>query len=164
MNKISISLGVAALLIMSGCGDKPKEQEQNTTAPAQKEQSAQAPQSMYGVPATQEQAAQEQAVAPSDANAQLNTQHVAKVLETMNSGGYTYAKVDEAGATYWIAGPQANITKGSNISFLEQMLMQDFTSKSLNRTFDQILFVSAIVPTDKTAASAAAPMQTLPVA
>lgn len=149
MNKISISISVAALLIMCGCSDKPKEQEQNATS--QQAQSVEAPQSMYGVAATQEQAA-----APADGNLQLNTQHIAKVLETMNGGGYTYAKVDEAGTIYWIAGPQSNIVAGSSISFLEQMVMTDFTSKALNKTFDQILFVSAIVPTDKSAQSTSA--------
>jgi hypothetical protein len=153
MNKISISISVAALLIMCGCSDKPKEQEQNATS--QQTQSVEAPQNMYGVAATQEQAA-----APAEGNAQLNTQHVAKVLETMNSGGYTYAKVDESGTIYWIAGPQSNITVGSKISFLEQMVMTDFTSKSLNKTFDQILFVSAIVPTDKSAQSTSAQSST----
>lgn len=146
MNKISISISVAALLIMCGCSNKPKEQEQNATS--QQTQSVEAPQSMYGVAATQEQAA-----APAEGNLQLNTQHIAKVLETMNSGGYTYAKVDESGTIYWIAGPQSNITVGNKISFLEQMVMTDFTSKSLNKTFDQILFVSAIVQTDKSAQS-----------
>lgn len=149
MNKISISISVAALLIMCGCSDKPKQKEQNATS--QQTQSVEAPQSMYGVAATQEQAA-----APADGDLQLNTQHIAKVLETMNGGGYTYAKVDESGTIYWIAGPQSNITVGSKISFLEQMVMTDFTSKALNKTFDQILFVSAIVPTDKSAQSTSA--------
>lgn len=139
MNKISLSISVAALLIMCGCSDKPKEQEQNTSS--QKSQSVEAPQSMYGVPATQEQAS-----APAAGDVQLNTQHIAKVLETVNGGGYTYAKVDEAGNVYWIAGPQTTIAAGNSISFLEQMVMTDFTSKALNKTFDQILFVSAIVP------------------
>ncbi|MDQ1245345.1 MAG: hypothetical protein QG565_1686, partial [Campylobacterota bacterium] len=119
--------------------DKPKEQEQNTTS--QKSQSVEAPQNMYGVAANQEQAA------PAAGDVQLNTQHIAKVLETVNGGGYTYAKVDESGNVYWIAGPQTNIAAGNTISFLEQMVMTDFTSKALNKTFDQILFVSAIVPT-----------------
>lgn len=148
MNKISISISVAALLIMCGCSDKPKEQEQNATS--QQTQNVEAPQNMYGV------AAQEQAAAPAEGNLQLNTQHIAKVLETMNGGGYTYAKVDEGGNVYWIAGPQSIITVGSKISFLEQMVMTDFTSKALNKTFDQILFVSAIVPTDKSAQSTSA--------
>ncbi len=153
MNKISLAISVAALL-MYGCSDKPKEQEQSS-AP-QQSQSVAAPQSgtIYG--ATAQQA---EAKAPSEGDVQLNTKHVANVLETINGGGYTYAKVDEDGNIYWIAGPQTNISTGMKISFLEQMVMSDFTSKSLNKHFDQLVFVSAIVAADGSAQSA--PEQTL---
>lgn len=153
MNKITLAISVAALL-MYGCSDKPKEQEQSTTT--QQNQSASAPESttIYGATAQQTEAK-----APSEGDVQLNTKHVANVLETINGGGYTYAKVDEEGNIYWIAGPQTNISTGMTISFLEQMVMSDFTSKSLNKHFDQLVFVSAIVPTDGSTADA--PAQTL---
>jgi hypothetical protein len=156
MNKISLSIGVAALLIMCGCSDKPKEQEQNSTTQKTQEQSSAAPQTMYGVPATTAPAATEQASAEAAGAAISNTPYFGKVLETMNGGGYTYAKVDEGGNTYWIAGPQTNLTVGSSVSFIEQMVMKDFTSKSLNRTFDQIVFVTAIVPAGGAAQASAA--------
>lgn len=153
MNKISLSIGVAALLIMCGCSDKPKDQEQNSTTQKTQEQSSAAPQSMYGVPATAPAAA-EPASAEANGSAISNTPYFGKVLETMNSGGYTYAKVDEGGNAYWIAGPQTNLTVGSSVSFIEQMVMKNFTSKSLNRTFDQLVFVTAIVPTGAQAQAA----------
>ncbi len=70
--------------------------------------------------------------------------HTATVLETMNSAGYTYVRVEEKGKAYWIALPQTELSVGEEISFYEQMLMENFTSNSLNRTFDRILFVGAI--------------------
>ena len=149
MNKISLAISIAALL-MYGCSDKPKEQEQS--ASTQQSASTPASTSIYG-------ATPQQAAAPSQDDVQLNAKHVANVLETINGGGYTYAKVDEEGNIYWIAGPQTNIGAGMKISFLEQMVMSDFTSKSLNKHFDQLVFVSAIVPADGSAA--AAPAQTL---
>ncbi|MGE4396264.1 MAG: hypothetical protein AB7D34_02275 [Sulfurimonas sp.] len=154
MNKISIAISVAALL-MYGCSDKPKEQEQSATA-TQQSKSVAAPQSttIYGATAQQPEAK-----TPAEGDVQLNTKHVANVLETINGGGYTYAKVDEDGNIYWIAGPQTNIGTGMKISFLEQMVMSDFTSKSLNKHFDQLVFVSAIVPAD--GSTAGAPAQTL---
>lgn len=153
MNKISVAISVAALL-MYGCSDKPKEQEQSSAT--QKSQSATTTSSgtIYGANAQQTEAA-----APSEGDVQLNTKHVANVLETMNGGGYTYAKVDEEGNNYWIAGPQVNIAVGAKISFLEQMVMSDFTSKALNKQFEQLVFVSAIVPADGSASTA--PEQTL---
>lgn len=149
MKKTSIAISVAALL-MYGCSDKPKEQESTT---AQSTKSVEAPQSMYGVPATQQAHAQR-----TEADVQLDTPHIANVLETTNSGGYTYAKVDEGGNIYWIAGPQTNVVVGTTISFLEQMVMSDFTSKSLNKHFDHLVFVSAIVPADGSAANNSAAM------
>lgn len=151
MNKISIAISLAALL-MYGCGDK--EQNENTkTQNTDKSIASEVSKSIYGT-STEQHA---QAKAPADSDVQLNTPHIANVLETINSGGYTYAKVDEKGNIYWIAGPQSNISVGSSISFLEQMVMKDFTSKSLNKTFDQLVFVSAIISTDgsgkKTAAA-----------
>ena len=70
--------------------------------------------------------------------------HTAKVVETMSSAGYTYIRVEEDGVNYWIALPQTEVSVGEQISFYEQMLMEGFTSRSLNRTFDRILFVEAI--------------------
>lgn len=68
--------------------------------------------------------------------------HQAKVLETLNSGGYTYIKVQEGNERYWIAMTQRPIKAGEIIGFTEQGWMQNFYSKTLNRTFDKILFAS----------------------
>lgn len=156
MNKISIAIGLTALL-MCGCGDK-EQSEDTKTQNAQSSSKSTETKSIYGTSAAQPA----QAKQPAESDVQLNTPHVANVLESMNSGGYTYAKVDEKGNVYWIAGPQSNISKGSTISFIEQMVMKDFTSKSLNRTFDQLVFVSAMVSTDASGKkTAAANTQTL---
>ncbi|MES9850479.1 MAG: hypothetical protein ABW170_01440 [Candidatus Thiodiazotropha sp. L084R] len=70
--------------------------------------------------------------------------HTATVMETMSSAGYTYIRVEEKGKAFWIALPETQVSVGEEVSFYEQMLMENFTSKSLNRTFDRILFVEAI--------------------
>ncbi|MES9875684.1 MAG: hypothetical protein ABW162_01265 [Candidatus Sedimenticola sp. PURPLELP] len=70
--------------------------------------------------------------------------HTATVLETMSSVGYTYVRVEEEGKAFWIALPETQVGVGETISFYEQMLMENFTSRSLNRTFDRILFVEAV--------------------
>ena len=70
--------------------------------------------------------------------------HTAEVLETMSSAGYTYIRVQENGNSFWIALPETQVSVGETISFYEQMLMENFTSRSLGRTFDRILFVEAI--------------------
>jgi len=63
-----------------------------------------------------------------------------KVVETMDSGGYTYAFLEKKGKKTWVAVPQMKITKGQNISFQPGMEMENFKSKTLNRTFDSIIF------------------------
>jgi hypothetical protein len=68
--------------------------------------------------------------------------HSAKVVEALNSGGYTYIKVQEGSESYWIAMTQRAVTKGATIEYNEQGWMQNFHSKTLNRTFDKILFAS----------------------
>jgi len=72
--------------------------------------------------------------------------HTGTVLETMNSGGYIYAKVTEKQKEFWIAGPVTGQTlhKGDTITFRQQMWMSGFTSKTLGRTFKKLLFVDAI--------------------
>lgn len=67
-----------------------------------------------------------------------------KVLETMNSGGYTYAKVDVAGTETWVAGPEISLAVGAEVSFSGGSPMANFHSKTLGKTFEMIYFVSAI--------------------
>jgi len=63
-----------------------------------------------------------------------------KVIETMDSGGYTYVQIENKGKKTWVAVPQTKITKGSTVTFKPGMPMADFTSKTLGRTFDVIIF------------------------
>ncbi|MFK5938788.1 MAG: hypothetical protein QM497_10390 [Sulfurimonas sp.] len=83
-----------------------------------------------------------------------STNHTAKITETLGSGGYTYMKVVEGKNTYWIAMTQRKVKVGDDISFSEQGWMKNFKSKTLNRTFDNILFAS-----DTTAAVSSSKLQ-----
>lgn len=66
------------------------------------------------------------------------------VLETMDSGGYTYIRLDQQGQEVWLAGTPITVSKGELVTYSGEMMMQDFESKSLDRTFPTILFVSGI--------------------
>lgn len=68
--------------------------------------------------------------------------HKAKVIETLNSGGYSYIKVAEGDQKYWIAMTQRKVNIGDTIEFQEQGWMKNFHSKTLGRTFEKILFAS----------------------
>ena len=63
-----------------------------------------------------------------------------KVIETMTSGGYTYAQIEKNGQKVWVAVPAMTITVGQEVSFIPGVEMGTFESKTLNRKFDNIIF------------------------
>ncbi len=67
-----------------------------------------------------------------------------KVLETMNSGGYTYVQVDTAKGKQWVAIQRALVRKGDMIEFKPGMDMGRYTSPTLGRNFSNIIFSSGI--------------------
>ncbi|WP_426417169.1 hypothetical protein [Aestuariirhabdus sp. LZHN29] len=75
------------------------------------------------------------------------------VISSMNAGGYTYAQVSNAqGQELWLAGPQTAVKAGENLYWGQGAMMTNFTSKSLGKTFDQILFVSNYMTDEQLAA------------
>jgi len=78
-----------------------------------------------------------------------------KVLETMNSGGYTYALIEKGDKKIWVAVPQTKIEKGKTITFTPGTEMNNFTSKTLNRTFDSIIFSGGVASSAPSAGKAA---------
>src|SRR3990172_3536238 len=68
-----------------------------------------------------------------------------KVLETMDSGGYTYVQIENNGKKTWVAVTKTKIVKGKEISFVPGMEMQNFESKTLKRTFDRIIFSGGVL-------------------
>jgi hypothetical protein len=72
------------------------------------------------------------------------SQKAGKVLETMNSGGYTYVQVDTGSEKIWAASPEFPVKVGDPVVIPEGMPMYDFRSTTLNRTFEVVYFVPAI--------------------
>lgn len=69
---------------------------------------------------------------------------VGTILETMESGGYRYARLDVCGTETWVAGPKVPIKVGEVLLGAVSTEMQDFTSPSLGKHFDRILFLKQI--------------------
>jgi hypothetical protein len=84
------------------------------------------------------------AAAPSQASAQ--DREVAVVKETMESGGYTYALVELNDEEVWLAGPATELTVGQYVAVSGGMVMENFESASLGRTFETIYFVETFFP------------------
>ncbi|HEY6873692.1 MAG TPA: hypothetical protein VI298_13300 [Geobacteraceae bacterium] len=70
--------------------------------------------------------------------------HKGKVLETMDSGGYTYVQVDEKGQKLWVAVMETKVKVGDTVEFPDSPPMVNFQSKSLKRTFDKIIFAPGL--------------------
>lgn len=66
------------------------------------------------------------------------------VAETMNSGGYTYARITGPNGDRWIAASEMPIEKGARLTATVSVTMQNFHSRTLNRDFPEIAFVSAV--------------------
>jgi hypothetical protein len=66
------------------------------------------------------------------------------VLETMDSGGYTYVLVETDQDQRWAAAQQAAVSVGDVVQMGTGMPMTGFTSKTLNRTFDVLYFVDGL--------------------
>jgi len=63
-----------------------------------------------------------------------------EVVETFNGGGYTYLRIATASGDQWAAVRETKIAKGATVTVDAQLTMENFESKTLNRTFDKIVF------------------------
>ncbi len=112
---------IALIALLAGCGGK-------SDTSAQQQASANTP------------AQGQQAAPPSATPASIS----GEVTETMDSGGYTYVHVKTADGDVWAAGPTTEVAVGDEVTMPAGMVMKDFASKTLDRTFPEIYFVNAI--------------------
>lgn len=67
--------------------------------------------------------------------------HIGKVIDKIPAKGYTYLQVTENKKDFWIAVPTMEIEIGETVYFSRYMVMEDFRSDNIDKSFDQILFV-----------------------
>lgn len=84
------------------------------------------------------------------------------VLETMDAAGYTYVLLDTAEGQRWVATQQALVAVGDIVQTDQGTAMQQFTSQSLNRTFEVIYFSGALQNLSATTLLAGDPATALP--
>jgi len=73
-----------------------------------------------------------------------NSMHKIVVNEFADAAGYTYINVTEGDKDYWMAIPNAVVEKGATYYYSGGMVMKDFESKELDKTFDFITFSEGI--------------------
>lgn len=115
-------------------------------------------------------AAGAEAPAPTDGQAKPSAEQQTlkgTIAETMNSGGYTYVRLTTASGDAWLAADEFAAKTGESLEAAVDMAMENFHSKTLNRDFPRIYFVSRLarngepVPTNAPAANAAPGMPSL---
>ena len=84
------------------------------------------------------------------------------VLETMDAAGYTYMLLDTAAGQRWVATQQTPVAVGDVVQTIQGMAMQQFTSESLNRTFEVIYFSGALQNLSATTLPAGHPATAMP--
>lgn len=67
-----------------------------------------------------------------------------KVLSHIDANEYTYAEVSEKGEKIWLAAPLTPLKDGAMVRFPDGVVMKDFYSKLLKRTFPAVMFVESI--------------------
>ena len=70
--------------------------------------------------------------------------HKVIVTDIMQTTNYTYLYVKEKNADILLAVPKMNASIGETYYFDDGMLMENFVSKELSRTFDQIYFLGGV--------------------
>lgn len=131
--KLIIAVAIVALALV-GCQDKPKE----TPSAAVPQGGMSSPQMPAPIPGQNSPHTAMPPVQPTGA------MHKGKVVATMNAASYTYLQVEEKGQKIWAATTQTKLKVGDEVEFPDSPVMQNFTSKTLNRTFDRIYFVSTL--------------------
>jgi hypothetical protein len=82
-----------------------------------------------------------------NANQKNGEESPVKVIEVLHTTNYTYLLVEDKKDQKWIAVPKMDAAVGDEYYIKEGMLMTDFNSKELNRTFDQIWFLGGVSTT-----------------
>ena len=82
---------------------------------------------------------------PSNPDDQLAA-YSGKVMETKDVSPYTYVRLlDGAGNEIWAAVPETQLEIGEQIALQDTVVMNNFSSKTLNRTFESIIFAARLV-------------------
>lgn len=148
MKKLAVPF--SCLLLLAACGKREEPKAPASPLPAQS--AAPAPPAGPMAPGQPPAQAPPAAAAPAqDPHAGLERATVAagagrkgRVAETMNAGGYTYVRVEEKGKSTWVAAMETPVKVGDVVEFPDIPPMTGFHSRTLDRTFDSILFVPGL--------------------
>ncbi len=134
--KIISSLSVLALIAITGCENKGKTEVKEVTQEVVKE--------IKEKTHTQGNIDMHGGKNPPPMTANKIIEQTGTVLEVLDANPYTYLSIKTDNGTIWVAVPKVDIDVGAKVSFVENMRVVDFESKTLKRKFDTVIFVNAI--------------------
>ena len=70
--------------------------------------------------------------------------HSGTVEETLAANPYIYIHVKATDGDQWLAAPAIDVKKGATIRWPDGMPMKNFFSKTLQRNFDTVYFVTGV--------------------
>ncbi len=68
-----------------------------------------------------------------------------EIIETMDTGNYTYLKVRGADKTIWAAAERFPAKLGERVTIPGNMIMKNFESPTLGRTFEELYFADSVL-------------------
>lgn len=77
----------------------------------------------------------------------LSLPNIGLVTETIQGGSYTYVHIDTATGAEWLAAATIELAMGDTVRYSDGVMMEDFYSNSLQRTFATIRFVGRLEKT-----------------
>ncbi|MDH5400225.1 MAG: GW dipeptide domain-containing protein [Cyclobacteriaceae bacterium] len=83
---------------------------------------------------------------PGHSNMQETTTHHVEVLEIVQTSSYSYLRVKEKEAEFWVATVKGDFVVGEQYKYQGGILMKDFKSKELDRVFDEVFFLEYVIP------------------
>lgn len=134
---------IIAAVALAGCQDKPK-----TEAPTNQQAADQMPAGHPPIPGGTEQGAKGE-----DPHAGLKAMAIpqgvptksGKVLEVLDGGQYIYLNVQhDDNSKMWVAALPMKVAKDDKVKYVDSPAMPNFPSKTLNRTFDQLVLTQAV--------------------
>lgn len=123
VKKITLTSLLVLALVSGGCSGS---SDKKVEAPAQKTETA------------QQAPAPEVKQAPPVETASAGLEGT--VVETFDSGGYTYLQLDTGHEKLWAAVGEMKIAVGDRVTLENGPVMSNFHSKTLDRTFPEIIF------------------------
>lgn len=82
-------------------------------------------------------------VSTKDAKAEVKPYYQGEVVTIEHAGGYSYLEIKEhSNKTFWAAVSRAEAKVGDYVRFRKELVTENFTSKTLNKTFKELMFAS----------------------